>query len=173
MQISIFVILIVVLVSAITDILKQKVYNVVTYPSIIVGFLLGVLEGGKAGFYSSIIGFSVGFFILLICHILGGMGAGDVKLMGAIGALGGYPFILNALFFSVLVGGIISLSILIWQGKLLSSLKNVFAALFTSVIPGIKTQPLEPANSTAIPFGFAICFGTLWALIERMIPIIT
>lgn len=167
------ILLLVVLVSAITDILKHKVYNVVTYPAIAVGFSLGFLVNGKTGFINSLIGFLFGFGILLIVHILGGMGGGDVKLMGAIGALYGYPFIINALFFSVMVGGIISLSIIIWQGRLFMSLRNVFVAIFTSVVPGVKNKPLDPSNSIAIPYGFAICFGTLWAMIEGMVHIFT
>jgi prepilin peptidase CpaA len=173
MQLSTVLLLLVVAACGITDVWKQKIYNLVTYPSIVSGLLLGFLEGGKTGLTEHAKGFLVGFILMLIVHILGGMGAGDVKLMGAIGSLGGYPFIINALFFSVMVGGIISLAVVIWQKKLLISLKNVLLALVTPMIPGMKTIPLDPANSTSIPFGFAICLGTLWAMIEEMVGIFT
>jgi len=97
--------------------------------------------------------------------MMGGMGGGDVKLMAAIGAIMGYPFILDAMFYSIMFGGFVALLVLAWKKTLIKSLKNVFRAILTFLIPGIFSVPLNAKDSYKIPYGFCIAVGTLFAYI--------
>ncbi len=159
----------VVTVCAITDILYGKIYNKVTYPVILLGVLLAVFAGFVA-LKSSLVGLLVGFLLYFLVFMMGGFGGGDVKLMTAVGALMGYPFVLYASFYSALIGGIMSIIAVIWKGKFLRTLRNVFSVFFSYplslMFPGMEPISLNPENSMRIPFGFAICLGTLWAVLE-------
>ena len=159
----------VIAVCAVTDILHGKIYNRITYPAIGVGVLLAVVTGMYM-LKASLIGLLVGFILYFLVFMMGGLGGGDVKLMTAVGALMGYPFVLYASFYSALVGGVISLGVIIWKGRFLKTLRNIFTVIFSYplslLFPGVQPVSLNPENSTRIPYGFAICLGTLWTVLE-------
>ncbi len=149
----------------ITDLTKQKIYNWATLPGIGVGFLINGILTGIPGLKSAGLGFAIGFGFLLIIFLVGGMGGGDVKLMGAIGALRGYPFIISALVYSILVGGFIAFAVLIWKKRFLKAMWNIFFFLFSKLLPFIHSSGLNKDEMEKVPFGIAIVIGTIWALI--------
>ncbi len=161
----------VIAVCAITDVMYGKIFNKITYPAILLGLVVNVFLGMNS-FQSSVIGMLVAFVLFLIVFMIGGLGGGDVKLMTAIGAIKGYPFVMYAAFYSALVGGLMSIAIMIWKGKFLRGMRNIFRVIFSYVFsfifPGMKPLSLSPEESEKIPFGFAICLGTLWAVLEFM-----
>ncbi len=161
----------VIAVCAITDVMYGKIFNKITYPAVLLGLIVNAMLGMKS-FQSSVIGMLVAFILFLIVFMIGGLGGGDVKLMAAIGAIKGYPFVMYAAFYSALVGGLMSIAIMIWKGKFLRGMRNIFRVIFSYVFsfifPGMKPLSLSPEESEKIPFGFAICLGTLWAVLEFM-----
>jgi len=164
----------VITVCAITDILHGKIYNRVTYPVILLGVVLALFSGWVV-LKSSLVGLLVGFILYFLVFMMGGFGGGDVKLMTAIGALMGYPFVIYAAFYSALVGGLMSLAVIIWKGKFLATLRNIFSVIFSYplslLFPGVQPLSLNPENSSRIPYGFAICIGTLWTVVEFMFQV--
>jgi prepilin peptidase CpaA len=93
------------------------------------------------------------------------MGGGDVKLMAAVGALKGYPFIVSALFYSLIVGIVIGVAMLIWNRKTVRTFKNLFFVIgsrFTKLIP---KQNIDPEQTQKLPFGLAIVVGTALAMV--------
>jgi len=101
------------MIASITDIRERKIYNLLTYPSIIFGFFLWGIFSGMDGLIVSMIGFAIAFGVFLIIFLFGGFGAGDVKYAAAIGAIMGYPMIINWVVISAIVGGIFALALLI------------------------------------------------------------
>jgi len=79
------IVLLAVLVTAATDLWKYKVYNVVTLPLLACGLIYHSVVGGSAAATGSVLGAAFGFSALFVFYLLGGMGAGDVKLMSAVG----------------------------------------------------------------------------------------
>jgi len=75
--------------SAYTDYKHQIIKNIVTIPSCLLGFLLNYLETGTAGLMASLFGCFLLFLLFLVPYLFKQMGAGDVKLVMAIGALMG------------------------------------------------------------------------------------
>lgn len=146
--------------SAVTDFLRNKIYNFQTYSAMASGLILWSLIGGWHGTLFSFLGLLVGFTLLFVFYLLGGMGAGDVKLLGAIGALKGAKFVLWTMFYTGLVGGVMGLSLIIWHGKFLKTMKNVFSLIRH------PSRPLpEDEAGKYVPYGVAISVGCLWALL--------
>lgn len=105
------------------DYRTQKIPNKITVPAILGGVILSTVYFGFSGLWSSLLGFIVGFLIFLLPFIFGGMGAGDVKLMAAIGAVMGAKFVVMTFIYTAIVGGIIALGYGIYKRGLDASLR--------------------------------------------------
>lgn len=158
-----------VVVCAITDLWKGKVYDWATLPGIALGLLLGFLLGNRAEggmtFESSLLGLAVGFGTLFLAFLGRGVGGGDVKLAGAFGALGGFPFIIYALFFGTLFGAVMGIGRLIWRGQFWGGLRDMLRYLFSlkkRTAPSAEGEPASPGALT-IPYGTALSIGAAWS----------
>src|SRR6266850_237315 len=93
--------------AVIFDLREQRIPNWLNFLATGAGFLLN----GWDGFLSlrdSLSGFGLGIGIFVLPFILGWLGAGDVKLVGALGAILGSAVILRVAFYSVLTGGVLA-----------------------------------------------------------------
>lgn len=152
--------LIVLLICLITDLKSRKIYNKVLFPTLVIAFIGHFMISGWAGVGTAALGFLLGLAILLIPFLLGGMGAGDVKLLAVIGALKGSTFVFTTAIYMALVGGIIALVIiLIKNGRA----KGLFYH-FWAKKHGIDLPYQKNALSATFPYGVAIVAGALLAL---------
>ena len=108
------------------DLTQKKIPNFLTFPAVLLGLAIYSVSGGLGGLVSGLAGLGVGIALFFIPFALGGMGGGDVKLMGAIGALKGVEFILYTALFTALAGGILALGYLLFSGQLFTLLKKVY-----------------------------------------------
>lgn len=154
------------LISLITDIRKRKILNIVTLPAILIGFIYYITVFGWEGLLFSGKGFLVGTALLLIPYLLGGMGAGDVKLMAAIGALTGTMFTLYAFIYIALIGGIISLALIVKYRGFWNSIKSFFLTMFF-LRSNFGTQKINANKESSIlfPYGVPIVLGTICQVI--------
>jgi len=150
-----------------SDVTQGRIPNALTYPAILVGFALAMGTGGLPLVLSSLQGFALGFTILFLGMMFGGIGGGDVKLAAALGALTGLQTTILGLLYMGLLSGAMALGIMIWKGKLLRSLKNMWRYIFTSVVPFLEPEQLDEENSDAFPLGVAIVGGWAWAMVEQ------
>ncbi len=150
-------------VAAMTDVWKGTIPNGLTYPACVFGLCAAVASGGLPGLTNSLLGLAFGFVPFFALYLVGGMGGGDVKLMAAIGAIMGTPFILNAMITSILVGGLIALLIVIWEGKLMDALRYLGTTLGRIFYRGLESHPLSARQQ--VPFGVAICLGSFLTLV--------
>jgi prepilin peptidase CpaA len=147
------------------DIRYRRIPNWATLPGVALGLGLNGLFIGWQGLKTSGLGLLVGFAALLVLFVLGWMGGGDVKLMAAVGALKGFPFVVSALFYSLVVGVVIGIAMLIWNRKAQRSLLNLFYVIGSRVSRLIPKQNINREETQKIPFGLAIVLGTAWAMI--------
>ena len=154
------------LISLITDVRKRKILNIVTLPVILIGLVYYTSTLGWEGFLFSGKGFLVGIALLLVPYLLGGMGAGDVKLMAAIGALTGTMFTLHAFVYIALIGGIISLVLIVKNRGFRNSIKSFFfTLLFLRSSLGSLKLSANKESSILFPYGVPIVIGTICQVI--------
>ena len=110
------------LVAAVTDVWKFKVYNALTLPLLASGILY---HGWHGHLGSSLLGVLFGFGALIALHVIGGMGAGDVKLMAALGAWLGMPLTFYVFLASSLAAGVYALLLVAVTGKMGETLINL------------------------------------------------
>jgi prepilin peptidase CpaA len=107
------------LIAAVTDLRKFRVLNVVTLPVLLTGLVYHTATGAisdagwAAGFLNSLLGALFGFGILFAFYVMGGMGAGDVKLMAGLGAWLGMPLTLYVFIASALATGLYAVVIVL------------------------------------------------------------
>jgi prepilin peptidase CpaA len=147
------------------DVRYRRIPNWATLPGVALGLGLNGMLLGWQGMKVSGLGLLVGFGSLVVLFVLGWMGGGDVKLMAAVGALKGYPFIVSALFYSLIVGDVIGIAMLIWNRKKLRTFTSLFFVIGSRLTKLIPKQNIDPEQTQKLPFGLAIVLGTLWALI--------
>jgi prepilin peptidase CpaA len=162
------VLLLVAVTCAVTDLWKGKIYNAITYPAMALGVVLGVVQHGVPGIFFALGGFAVGFFPAFVLFALGGMGGGDVKLLGAIGAIAGAVAATETLILAFLVGGLFALGKLAWHGQLFATLGRTLRSIFGTLWPGLGRPATAPEERRLeVRFGVAICVAlvaTLWDL---------
>lgn len=154
------VLVIVLLISVITDLKERKIYNKVIFPAMLLVFLLHGFMFGWSGLLDSFIGFLTGLAILLIPYLMGGMGAGDVKLLALVGAVKGASFVFVSAIYMGVFGGVIGLIVILFRKGIFSRLKATLYAL-CGIRYGLKV-PLalnKDGLQATIPYGVAIAGG--------------
>jgi prepilin peptidase CpaA len=134
------------LAAAITDLWKFRIYNVLTLPLLATGLAYHTLSGGLEGLGQSLCGALVGFVPLFLLYLLGGMGAGDVKLMAGLGAWLAMPAIGHVLLATCLAAGIYALVLVAWTGRWRATWADVQLALFR-----LRTCEVTPAKAAGLP----------------------
>ena len=107
---------IVLIVAAVIDGKILKVPNWLTFPFIVAGWIHWTVQGGLGteGLLFSLMGTFVGMMLLLVLRNVGGMGAGDVKLLAGVGAWLGTVITLYAFAATAVVGGVMA-AFMIWK----------------------------------------------------------
>lgn len=167
-DISLYIFLTIILVTAlITDISSRKIPNMLTFPSMIIAIGYHSLLNGFNGFLFSIEGIGLGMAAFILIYMVGGMGAGDVKLMGAVGGFLGPEGIFAACIFTALFGGLYSLLVLAFNGCLIETMKRYGTILKTFFLT--KKIVLVPSSlevkKLKICYGIAIAFGTTLSIL--------
>ncbi len=114
---SVTVVVVATMFAGVVDVWKFKVHNLLTLPLIVSGLLYHLCCEGTLGFLGSLAGLSFGFAILFVFFLLGGMGLGDVKLMGGVGAWLGLEPTYHVFVASSLAAGFLSLALVLRYGR--------------------------------------------------------
>jgi prepilin peptidase CpaA len=167
---SIEVILILVVIAAAWhDIRTRHIPNWIPVSGVVLGIVLHVWHSGLPGALTCIGGAVLGLGIFLPFYMLGGMGAGDVKLFGAVGALVGPSALVIVFVFTGLLGGLAAGILAAWKGRLRATLKQTGELMLDAG----KMQweharsAAAGANALRLPYGAVIAAGTLLSLVVR------
>lgn len=165
----VWVVTITLIVAAIIDGMQLKVPNWITFPMIASGWIYSAAfspYAGWEGLFLSLLGTAVGLAVLLPAYAVGGMGAGDVKLMAGVGAWMWGTVTLYAFAVSAIVGGIIAIIMVLSQGAWHKH-KTQFWSILTEfavvknpeVLAGIAAE--RKPRMFLLPYGIPIAIGTI------------
>jgi prepilin peptidase CpaA len=152
--------------AAIIDGRQLRVPNWLTFHFLVGGLLFAWWREGGPGLLWSLEGALVGLATLLPLYAIGGMGAGDVKLMAGLGAWVGPSIALGAFVTSTVVGALMALAMVIYSGKLVEH-----AAMFVVIVREIVQirNPTELSERAAerkprmllLPYGIPMAVGSI------------
>lgn len=144
------------------DVRYRRIPNVLVLTALIAGLAINVAFGGFHGLTTSLLGFALGFGPMLLLHIFGAMGAGDVKLFGAVGSILGASLMPTTLVVVVMIGGVLAIYTTLRAGTMLTTLHGVFR-IFVGILPGWEMPrfAMAPDRRHTIPYGVAIMLGSL------------
>jgi len=158
-------------VCAVTDLRHFRVPNLVTVPLLTSGIIYHASIDGWPGVKLALWGCGFGFAVLLIPHLLGGMGAGDVKLLGGIGAWLGRPVTYDVLIAAVIFAGLYSLFLVSTTGSLRKTWNDI-RSLLARGLNGAEMPVRQAVNCTdrhnrLVPFAAMIALGLVVTLIRN------
>jgi len=156
-------------VAAVIDGLKLKVPNWITFPMIISGWIYSATlspYAGWEGLMFSLVGTAVGLGLLLPLYAIGGMGAGDVKLLAGVGAWVWGTATLYAFVVSAIVGGVIAVLMVLVRrkwGKHQMQFWMICNEILTVKDPEKLAAIAAERKPTMmlLPFGIPIAIGTI------------
>jgi prepilin peptidase CpaA len=168
-------------VAAWQDVKQHRISNRIVFVGVFLGFMFNGLipEGqgfnspapGGLGWLAGLTGLGMGMAVLLPFYWLRAMGAGDVKLMGMVGAILGPGQVLGALLGTFLVGGLMALVIALQAGAIMRLIGNVKFMLLDGVVKMSAGQAptVEDVYQSVgkLPYAVAIAIGTVSYLIWR------
>lgn len=169
-------------VGAATDMRRRRIPNTLTMGGAVLGVLVNGIFFGLHGVQQSFLGWGLGFVILIIPFLQDAIGAGDVKMLAAVGAWGGTALVFRTAVLGALVGAVIAIGYLIVYGDIAILLRQlgryIRLRLFLTaslVWPGALALAVEMGDLTitrgdrrprrTIPYGVAVALGGLAALL--------
>ena len=148
------------------DIKVKKIPNALTFTMAFVGFGLYFSDRGISGLGESFLGLFCGLMFLYIPFAMGGVGAGDVKLLAALGSLFGPLMIFKMFLASAIFGGVFSLAAMVRTGAVRNTFYGVFNRAFCLLMTRSVQieEPFANQKAAGIPYAFAIACGVLFVL---------
>ncbi len=158
MEFSFILLLLVIAPAFITDMTRKKIPNLLTVTGAAIGLIYHFIAESWQGLLFAAVGSLCGFSALFLLYLLGAVGAGDVKLFAAVGALVGAQQTADIFIYSIIFAGFIGILILLIRRLLLqrlSWLKRQLALLF--VYRSIcMFDPMKSQELTTFPFMIAV-----------------
>jgi prepilin peptidase CpaA len=153
-----------VLLAAIYDFRFRRIPNWLTVSGVAAGFLMNLEVLKVAGLGVAAAGMGLALLVYAPLYLLRGMGAGDVKLMAAIGAIAGPGNWLVIFFATALIGGVLALCLSVMKGRLREVLLSVSVMVFELAhlrVPYRTNSMLDVRNQAALrmPHGVSIAIG--------------
>ena len=164
------VLLALVLGAAVYDIRYRRIPNWLSIGGVLIGLALNTfLYQGMAGLTFALIGMAVAFGVYFMLYALRAMGAGDVKLMAAVGAIVGWRDWFGIFLITAVIGGVMALILVASRGRVKKTLWNVSFILneMKSGRPAyVAKEELDVRNPKALglPHGAVIAVGTIFFL---------
>lgn len=137
------------LIGALYDWKARRIPNWLTFGTLFLMLLISLLSFKFILILNCLIGFLVGIALLIIPYAIGWMGAGDVKLLGAVGAIVGFKYVILIFVYSTLWGLVCGL---LWIILKPGHLK--FLITTAQVLPAVDKQQ-------KFPYGIVIFLGTI------------
>jgi prepilin peptidase CpaA len=163
------VLIFVLLLASAFDIRQRRIPNRLLAASLLIALAVQLTSGTPSALLTTYLaGFGIGLLMFLPLYLMGGMAAGDVKLMATVGAFLGPALVFQASLFTYICGGVMALLIILFKRRGRDALANV-GALLHPLLLRFYGQAMAPDAAPApsvggMPYAVAISAGTLIVL---------
>jgi prepilin peptidase CpaA len=161
------------IIGAAFDVKSRRLPNLLTGPAFLIGLVLHLSLDGWHGLLTSFSAALICGVIFLVFYLAGGMGAGDVKMITAVGCIAGLPNISYLMVLTALAGGVMAVGLALMRGRLKETLFNVGALASHHAQSGLKPHPehnVLNASTLRLPYGLAIAAGATITLYLQGMP---
>ena len=146
-----------------TDWRSRRIPNWLTVPGLLPVIAANSWLRGWPGAQPSLLGARLGLLLLLPFVLIGSLGAGDWKFVGALGACLGPQNLLTVLVLGILVNGLMAAVMVVWKKRVGQTLRNMgrmLAAFLTIHLPA-SDLTLDNPELVKVPFGVAVAIAVL------------
>ena len=148
--------------AVVTDVRSRRIPNWLTGAIAGAGFGLAC-GGGAVTPLQATLGLLLGLVLMMPGHVIGATGAGDVKLLAAVGSVVGPEMVFRAFLYSAVAGGVFALAVAVRRGRLAATVQDA-GRLVTSPA-GARDVIESPSRANRFAYGPAIAAGTLVSLV--------
>jgi prepilin peptidase CpaA len=161
-----FVLLAIVLVAGTYDCRFRKIPNWINLSGVVLGLGVNTLLSEGHGLATAILGLLCSLAIYVPLYLVRGMGAGDVKLMAAVGAIAGPSNWVGIFIATALAGGVLAVIVIAVKKRWLHTLSNlaiIVPELFKFRAPSSSDSRLDIRNADALrlPHAVSIALGSV------------
>ena len=157
-------------IACFTDLRSRRISNRLVITGLVAGCFLNTLRGGWTSLGWSLAGALLGLALFLPFFALGGMGAGDVKLLACLGSILGPHDLVAVALVGALIGGVMALVVAAASGRLLATLRGIGQLFAFWISGGLRPSPvlnLGNPGALKIPYAVPVAAGTLAVLLSR------
>jgi len=150
-------------IAGVTDWRSRRIPNWLTVPGVVLGIAVNTAMRGWTGTREAVLGAGLGLLLLLPFVWIRSLGAGDWKLIGALGAFLGPRHLMAVLFAALLVAGVMAFVLVVYKRRVGQTLRNIlrmFGALFSFHMPAAEVS-LDNPDALKIPFGVAVSIAVV------------
>jgi prepilin peptidase CpaA len=154
--------------AAVTDLRSRRIPNLLTYPMMAAALVCHLAATGGGGLLFALSGLALGIAVFIIPYAMGGMGAGDVKLMGSVGAALGAKGVLMAAVYTGLIGGLYAVALMLVHRRESRGIIARYATTFKTLAFTGEFIPIPASENEKKPklcYGVVIAMGTLCYMI--------
>jgi prepilin peptidase CpaA len=152
-------------IAVVTDVRTRRIPNWLTGAIAGAGFGLAAGGGGVTPL-EAFLGLALGLILMLPGHVIGATGAGDVKLMAAVGTFLGPNLVFHAFLYSALAGGVFALAVACKRGLLADTLAGT--SRLVTAPASTREAIVSPTRANRFAYGPAIAAGTVIALLVQL-----
>jgi prepilin peptidase CpaA len=148
------------------DVRTRRIPNWLTFPAALLGLVAATAAHGGTGTIASATGLLVGLALFFPLFALRGLGAGDVKLMGALGAWLGTSLIFGVAFYTSLAGGVLALALILRHRYGRQAARNLLFLFTHWRVVGLEpldSLTLETSAGPKLPYALPIATGVALA----------
>lgn len=153
--------------ACVSDLRTRHIPNALTFGGAALGLLYAIYSAGAGGLLGALGGWATGLAVFLPFFLLGGLGAGDVKLMACLGAWVGAADTVWVALYAAVIGGVMAVVVGVSTGYLSGAVDNVYLLLSHFRVAGVRPHPeltLERGKGPRLPYALPITAGLLLAL---------
>ncbi len=150
--------------AALLDWRSRRIPNWLTVPGLLIGVGTHSMLTGWHGTLFALEGAALALVLLIPLVLLRALGAGDWKLMGAVGAFLGPILFLFVLLGSIFASGIMAVVQVLRVGRVMETLRNMVVLVKGFFAFGLKKNPqisLDNPRLLKLPFGVAVAAATI------------